>query len=103
MAAVKDKNITNIIKDILTNNVSARNNDKALYILVMEKLSPGISKRQFDYMFLNLEDLGLPCYDTVTRLRRKVQNIYPELKACDKVQDYRTAREEQYRREFGCG
>ncbi len=103
MAAVKNANITNVIKDILTYNTYARNNDKELYVLVMERLHPGITKSRFDYLFCNLEELGLPCYDTVTRLRRKVQSIYPDLNACDKVQDYRTAREEKCRREFGCG
>ena len=97
---MRNENITDIIKIALTKSESARNNDKELYLIVMETLSPGITKEEFGEVMLKLNELGLPCYDTVTRLRRMVQSVHPELRACDKVQDYRSALEEKCRREF---
>lgn len=100
---MKNDNITDIIKKALMDSQQARNNDKVLYCIVIEALSKGATEKPFGEIMLNLEELGLPCYDTVTRLRRKVQAVHPELRACDKVQDYRTAKEEKCRKEFFYG
>ena len=97
---MNNENITNVIKQILIKDSKSRNCDPRLYIKVMKKLCPGITKKEFEQVFMNLEELGLPCYDTVTRLRRKIQAAHPELKACEKVQDYRAAKEEKCRREY---
>lgn len=97
--AKNDKYI-DIIKEVLIKNYDARNNDKLLYMLTLEKIYPCITERSFISIFMDLEELGLPNYDTVTRLRRLIQAKYPELKANDKVRDWRTAKEEKCRREF---
>ena len=97
---MKNENITNVIKEILVGSEECRNNDKVLYLKVIETLSSGISQKPFNEVMLTLDELGLPCYDTVTRLRRLVQRAHPELQACDKVQDYRTAKEEKCREEY---
>ena len=95
-----NEKITSIIKAALAESVQARNNDKILYLIVMEHLNKGIIDKPLHEIFLHLEELGLPCYDTVTRLRRKIQAAHPELRASDKVQDYRSAKEEKCRKEF---
>lgn len=97
---MKNENITETIKKILVCSEECRNNDKVLYLNVIETLSTGISLKPFNEVMLTLDELGLPCYDTVTRLRRLVQREHPELQACDKVQDYRTAKEEKCREEY---
>lgn len=70
-----------IVKDILVKNKKARNSDFYLYIKVMERLNKGSSKLPFDEVLNNLQELGLPCYDTVTRARRKIQEKNPDLQS----------------------
>ena len=67
---MKNENITETIKKILVCSEECRNNDKVLYLNVIETLSTGISLKPFNEVMLTLDELGLPCYDTVTRLRR---------------------------------
>ena len=45
----------------------------------------------------NLKELGLPSIETVTRLRRKVQAEHPEVRASEKVTQWREVKEEQAR------
>ena len=97
--AKKDK-FTEIIKEVLTKNYDARNNDKLLYMLTLEAIYPCITERSFISIFMDLEELGLPNYDTVTRIRRLIQAKHPELKANPKVTDWRAAKEEKCRREY---
>ena len=91
---------TFVIKQALIQSELARNNDRVLYIIVLEALHSGITQKPFDEVMFLVDELNLPSYDTVTRIRRHLQSIYPELQACEKVQDYRSAREEKCRKEF---
>ena len=95
------KQTRKIVKNILTDYPQTRNSDNALYIKVVETLNPQAIDRPFANVLSNLEELGLPCYETVRRTRQKLQEEIPELKACDVVEDYRTMREEEFRKEFG--
>lgn len=95
------KQTRKIVKNILTDYPQTRNSDNALYIKVVEALNPQVNNRPFASVFLNLSELGLPCFETVSRTRRKLQEEFPELQACDAVQDFRTEREEEFRKEFG--
>ena len=96
----KNDKYTDIIKQILAKDYDARNNDKLLYMLTLEAIYPCVTERSFVSIFMDLDELGLPNYDTVTRLRRLIQAKHPELKANDKVQDWRAAKEEKCRNEF---
>lgn len=90
-----------IVKNILTDYPQTRNSDNALYIKVVAALNPQANDRPFANVLSSLEELGLPCFETVRRTRQKLQAEFPELQACDEVQDFRTEREEQFRKEFG--
>lgn len=92
------KSTTKLVKDILVNYKTARNSDTVLYLKVMERLNPPTVKMPFGMVLKNLEDLGLPCYDTVTRARRKIQAEFPELQGDERVKDYRAELEEEYRK-----
>ena len=89
-----------LVKRILENYPQTRNSDMALYIKVMEILNKNALDKPIIEVFMNLKELGLPCFETVRRSRQWIQANFPELKACDIVQDFRTAREEEYRKEF---
>ena len=67
--------LTEIIADILIRDDAARNSDAYLYHAVCEKIAPAAMSVPFGVMIQNLKQYGLPTYDTVTRLRRKIQRI----------------------------
>ena len=90
-----------LVKRILTNYPQTRNSDMALYIKVIEALNKNALDKPIVEVLQNLKELGLPCYETVTRTRRKIQEECSELQADDVVQDFRTKREEDFRKEFG--
>ena len=95
------KQTRKIVKNILTDYPQTRNSDNALYIKVVAAINPQANDRPFANVLSNLEELGLPCFETVRRTRQKIQEEIPELRACDIVADFRTAREEEFRKEFG--
>ena len=95
------KRARTIVKEILEECPKSRNSDNFLYTKVIEKLNKGALDKPFWEVMLNLKELGLPCYETISRARRKLQEEFPELQACDAVQDFRTEREETFREEFG--
>lgn len=95
------KQIKKLVTHILETNPKTRNSDNELYIAVIEAIGRGYSNKPIAEILLNLEGLGLPCFETVRRTRQKLQAEFPELQACDKVQDFRTEREIQFREYFG--
>lgn len=90
-------NITDLVKGILTDIPAARNSDNLLYIKVVDVLNSRALDKPFGEVMANLEDLGLPCFETVRRTRQKVQMDHPELKADEKVQSFRAINEEIYK------
>lgn len=95
------KQTKKIVKNILNEYPQTRNSDNLLYLTVIETIGKGNIEKPISEILLNLEELGLPCFETVRRTRQKLQVEFPELQACDKVQDFRTEREEEFRKEFG--
>lgn len=100
---MKFKKTNKIVMEILEKNPATRNSDALLYLEVIEKIGRGNSQKPIWEILLGLEKLGLPCFETVRRTRQKIQRTRNDLRASDKVQDYRSAREEQFRKEFRCG
>ena len=95
------KQVKNVVKTILTEYPQTRNSDNLLYLTVIETIGKGNVEKPISEILLNLEELGLPCFETVRRTRQKLQVEFPELQACDIVQDFRAEREEEFRKEFG--
>ena len=92
-----------LITKILEEYPQTRNSDNLLYLTVIETLGKGNSEKPISLILMNLEELGLPCFETVRRTRQKIQAERDDLKAADKVQDFRTEREIQFREYFGNG
>jgi hypothetical protein len=92
------KSTTKLVKDILVKNKKARDSDIVLYLKVMERLNPPTLTMPFGMVLRNLKELGLPCYDTVSRARRKIQSDNPDLQGSERVQDRRAELEEEYRK-----
>lgn len=95
------KKTKNLIRDILEKDPQARNSDMYLYFRVVERINAPALNKSFGEVITGLQDLGLPCFETVRRTRQKLQSENPKLEACAKVQDYRTAEEILFRKEFG--
>lgn len=81
-----------IVKKILTNHPDTRNSDKKLIWAVWTVL--GLVQ---DTSFGELIDIDrfmhAPAEESVTRARRLIQARHPELRASQKVQEYRAAKE----------
>ena len=81
------------VKPVLDTNVSARCDD---FILILEVYKKFLGKTTYleDMTFADLMEnhivLNLPPFESITRCRRKLQELYPELQADDKVALIRT-------------
>ena len=67
------KDVTNIVKMILIEEPSTRDNDRTLYLSICRHINPLTIKLPFEAVFEHPEKYGLPYYDSVSRARRKVQ------------------------------
>ena len=85
-----------LVKQILEENPQARNSDNELYIQICNKLNPSICFAPFGEVVCNLNEYGLPPFETVRRSRQKVQEEHPELRPCDEVALYRAENETAY-------
>lgn len=85
---------------IMTNDKQSRNSDNYLFYLVAKKIlgSKGIDieKIGFTDLFLQLKEYGLPQFETVGRIRRKLQHDFPELSGCETVSKQRSLNEESF-------
>lgn len=75
---MKFKHTDKLILSVLETVPATRNSDALLYLEVI-----------------------LPCFETVRRTRQKIQADRDDLRAVDKVQDYRAERELQFSKHFG--
>lgn len=87
-----------LIEQILIENKMARNSDDILYDEVCSRLTDGLCKIMTFSSFLNARSsLDLPPYETVSRVRRKLQAKKPNLRASADVEAERMLREEEFR------
>ena len=90
------KSATALVKDIMLKDKKSRNSDAYLYCKVIERLNKGSSKLPFYVVMKHTKDMGLPCYDTVTRIRRKVQETNPELQSDEFIAKCRAENEKDF-------
>lgn len=95
------KTTTSIVKAILEEDERTRNSDSYLYLKVLEYI--GRQKGMHFHLWTvatlltSLDEFNLPPFESVRRTRQKVQQTYPHLAACKKVEEQRMANEEVYR------
>ncbi len=94
------KNLTEIIEEVLRQDPAARNDDSYLYCKVCKAVNPAAMDMPFKAVIISPKMYGLPGYDTVTRLRRKIQAELEELEASEQVLAWRREREDRCR--VGC-
>ena len=83
----------NLVLCILTQHEDTRGDDRILYLRVLHE--EGFSTNITLYDFLTLD--GYPNYDSISRVRRKLQERYPELRPAKNVQERREEAEEDFR------
>lgn len=83
----------NVVKYVLTNYKATRSDDKLMYywVLRLEHFFTGVTLEEF-----LLSDAGYPNYDSITRIRRKLQEKYPELRPPKGVQISREEAEQEF-------
>lgn len=79
MKKYKLKRIDKIIKDILRNDELARKDDCYLILEVIRRIYPFEVGKTFAQVMMGAKGKGIS-FESITRVRRKVQNKYPELK-----------------------
>ena len=96
------KTITEIVTTVLNADPKTRNCDNLLYIRFLDELSR--QKGEIDYLqmtvlqfFARVSELGVPTIESVSRIRRKVQEKNPELRASTAITGFRAEREEMFR------
>ena len=95
---MKDMKTTeNIVKELLTDNVLARNNDDYLTLRVYGRINPDAITKPLQFVLTNRKALGLPSLKSIERARRKLQRKYPELSANGLVEAYRQQNENDYK------
>ncbi len=85
-----------IVKPILEENEKAREDDFYLYSEVLWKLMPHVLHYSLAKALRNHKELELPSYESVSRVRRRIQEKHPEL-ASEKVKKKRRENQEIYK------
>lgn len=98
MQRVKDKRkIREMVLRILFNDETARNNDRYLYMKVLDEFVPGLSERPFAEVLMSNE---APSPETVRRSRQWCQEKFPSLRPSHIISAYRKLQEEEYKEVF---
>ena len=94
------KTTTALVQAILEEDERARNSDSYLYFKVINtianKRNIDISKMSVQQFLLNLGISPFPPFESVRRTRQKIQEKYPHLAPCKKVEELRAEKEEEF-------
>ena len=89
-----------IVRELLVKDEKARNSDNYLYLQVIKKLSDetgiSIDNMGLVYFLENLSNLPFPCFETVRRVRAKVQELHPEFGSSERVKYFKAKNREAY-------
>lgn len=99
---MKIKILESTVKEILENDPTTRNDDFILVTSVYQRLGKINDTQTFYCVMLGHKQLGLPSFESITRVRRKVQEKYPALRANKQMQERREEQEQLFF-EYGLG
>lgn len=83
------------VKAVLEQYPKARDDDMVLYAIICRRTTHVSLNDSFFYVLLHHKSCGLPSYESVTRIRRKVQENEPDLRGKHRAR--RKELEEEYR------
>ena len=90
---MKIKRIEGVVKQVLLENEEARDDDYILIADVCNRMIPSVGKLPFNICLLGHEELGLPSFESITRARRKLQEMNPSLRSSELVAKARLDKE----------
>ena len=91
------KTIEERVKYALSCNEKTRDDDMTLYLCVCAICLPSVINMPFANVLTHYRSLDLPNFESVGRIRRKLQAKHPELAASPEVKKKRAAQERLYR------
>lgn len=95
----KFDNLSEMVEQILSDDLNARNSNNALYAKVLQRLN---APSYIVNGILALDSKRLPSLETVTRARRKVVSEHPNYKGKKSVEEHRFSLYKFYKRGGGC-
>lgn len=89
--------VEDIVYQVLKEVPEARKDDFVLVVEVYNKIQPLLYGVSFEKVMLNHKELGLPYFESISRARRRLQNIFEELRPSKEVQEARDEEQLVYR------
>ncbi len=86
-----------LVKTILMTIPATRSDDFVLFANVVKEINPAIGNMPLNEVFLHHNDFKITSFASVTRARREVQKVNPELQADEVVKSNREELESAYR------
>ena len=83
-----------LVKSILESDPNTRDDDFELIWCVAREYD--LTRCTFTNTIVEWRKRKLPSFESLTRARRKVQEMYPSLRASDKVSEARAEQEREY-------
>lgn len=88
-----------LVEEVLAENEMARNDDFFLFYQVCLKLGINMNRITARDLLVSHKTLDVPCYETISRCRRKLQSEGKYL-AKGNIKAFREELEKQYREDF---
>lgn len=71
--------LENVVYTVLVKNKECRKDDFILVLEVIREYCPPLVDMKIKDVFLEHKEFGLPSFESITRARRKIQKLHPEL------------------------
>lgn len=85
-----------MILEVLQEVEAARSDDYILYAEILERFFPEVATMPFRKALLLHQQITVPSYESIARVRRKVQSKYPEYES-ERAKIRRAKLESEYR------
>lgn len=94
--------VEDFVRKVMTERPATRSDDFLLVAEVCGEVSPALADPLYAPSFRDVMEnhtfWGLPSFETITRIRRKLQETEPELKAIEEVEEFRFNQQQEYER-----
>lgn len=91
------KNLEPVVTQILIDKKECRNSDTLLYLALCGAINKSALNKPYEYVMTHADELGFPVYESVCRVRRRVQAENEDLRATVNTRRKRAIREELFK------
>ena len=86
-----------VVENVLRQHKDSRNDDFVLVYRVYQAINENaVVRESFHHVMLNHNEYKLPAFTGITRARRKLQKMYPELAATKEIKEARINKTSEY-------